>query len=78
MTNIRAVQFKVEVNETLIEMLEEALELAKEGKLVSGHFCGTYASGEIHTTYSSTENAILELAAASRLLHRLHLRMDEP
>lgn len=76
MSKIVPVQFKVEVNQTLIEMLEEALELAKAGKLVSGHICGTYASGELHTSYSSTENALLEIAAAARLLHRLHLRLD--
>lgn len=76
MSTVVPVKFKVEVNETLIEILEAALELAKDGKLVSGHICGTSASGEIHTSYSSTENAILELAAASRLLHRLHMRMD--
>lgn len=76
MSTVVPVKFKVEVNETLIEMLEEALEMAKAGKLVSGHLAGTHANGDIHTAYSSTENAILELAAASRLLHRLHMRMD--
>lgn len=77
MSNIRPVQFKPSVNETLVEMLEEAMDLAKEGKLVSGSICGSYANGEIHTSYSSTENAILELAAVARLQHRLHIRMDE-
>lgn len=76
MSNIRPVIFKAEVNQTLIDMLEDMLERAKNGDMVSGKFCGTTASGEIVSTYSSTNNAILELAAVTRLLHRLNLDMD--
>ena len=77
MSTVVPVKFKVEVNASLVEILEEALEKAKAGQLVSGKFVGTTASGEIQTLYSSTENAILELAAICRLPHRMHLEMDE-
>ena len=77
MSNIRPVQFRAEINADLVEILEEALAMAKEGKLVSAAICGTYAGGELYSSYSSTNNAILEMAAVARLLHRLQVRMDD-
>lgn len=77
MSNIRPVQFKPEINESLVEILETVLSKAKRGELVSGNFVGTTASGDIHTSYSASENALLEIAAAARLLHRLQVRMDD-
>lgn len=77
MSNVRPVKFRTEINDDLVEMLEEALAMAKEGKLVSAAICGTYAGGDLYSSYSSTDNAILEIAAVSRLLHRLHIRMDD-
>lgn len=76
MTNVRPVQFRTEINGDLVEMLEDALAMARDGKLMSANICGTYANGDLYSSYSSTDNAILELAAVSRLLHRLQLRMD--
>ncbi len=76
MSNIRPVQFKPIVNESLVDMLESALSRAKSGELVSGQFSGTLANGDALTHFSSTKNALGEIAALSRLMHRLHRNMD--
>lgn len=77
MSNIRPVHFKPTINETLVDALEELLAEAKAGRLVSGSFTGTTSDGCIRSTYSSSDNSLLEIAAVSRLLHRLHLRSDD-
>jgi len=60
-----------------VDILETALAEAKAGDLVSGCFTGSTANGSIRTLYSSSDNSLMEIAAVSRLLHRLHLRSDE-
>ena len=77
MNNIVPVQFKPDINNDLVEMLEELLDRAKSGDLRSGNFSGTSADGTVTTTYSSSENVLEEIAAVARLLHRLHIRADE-
>ncbi len=77
MSNVRSVEFKPAVNPELVDMLEYLLTLAKSGALVSGNFSGSHPNGEIHTNFTDTENALLEIAGVSRLLHRMHIRADE-
>lgn len=77
MTTVREVSFRPAVNDDLVERLEGLVADAKAGRLASGCFAGLLRSGEVISTYSSTENRILEIAALSRLLHRLHLMCDE-
>lgn len=77
MSNIVPVKFKPEVNQDLVEVLENALELAKTGQLLSAKIAGTMLDGNIFTDFSSTQNAILELAAITRLVHRVQLAMDD-
>lgn len=76
MSNIVPVQFKPEINESLVETLEVLLEKAKSGELVSAQFVCTDANQELHTYFTSTNNALLELAAVARLLHRIQIRLD--
>ena len=77
MSNIREVSFRPPINEDLVEMLEELLERAKSGELVGGAFCAPTIDGGLVTNMASTQNRPLEIAAMARLLHRLHLSMDE-
>ncbi|MGL4634925.1 MAG: hypothetical protein ACRCWF_03000 [Beijerinckiaceae bacterium] len=78
MSNIRHVSFAPTVNNTLVIMLEDLLDRAKSGDIVSGGFSGTKADGSISTAFSSSDNAIAELAAISHLLYRLHASMETP
>lgn len=74
--NLSVVTITRGVNQDLVTALEGLLEQAREGTLVSGHFCGTLSNGEAVTSVSSSRNQLLEIAAASRLLHRLHMASD--
>jgi hypothetical protein len=77
MSNIRAVEFRPVVNQELIDMLENALNRAKAGEMMSGGIYGSAPDGSVFTDSTSTENALLEIAAVSRLLHRLHRIADD-
>lgn len=74
--NLQVVPIRRPVNENLVRLLEEQLALARSGQLVSGGFFGTLHDDTVITSNSSTSNSLLELAAVSRILHRMQLRMD--
>ena len=76
MSNIRSVEFRPEVNAELVKKLEEILSMAKSGELTGGAFAAPCRDGSAISAYVPTENRLLEIAALSRLLHRLHLAMD--
>lgn len=77
MTNIRKVEFRPAINEEMIDMLEGALEQAKAGEFVSGGLYASARDGSVVTNSTGTVNALLELAAVYRLLHRLNRIADE-
>ena len=74
---IRRVEFRPTVNGDAVEKLEHWLEMARAGEIVSVCLCGSAPDGSVVTTFSSTENRMLEVAALSRLLHKMHRQMDE-
>ena len=76
MSDLKVVPIETPPNADLVETLEELLEQARSGDVVSGHFCGTTANGEIITSSAATDNMLLEIAAAARLLHRLNQKAD--
>ena len=64
------------VNDDLVEVLEGLLKDARNGDIVSCQFCGLNADGTVVTSTSSSENQLLEIAAVTRLLHRLNRTAD--
>ena len=74
--DVSVVPIRRNVNDELVASLEDLLKDAKEGRLVSAQICGTCSNGEVTTTMSPSGNQLLEIAAVSRLLHRLHKRAD--
>lgn len=74
--HLQVVPLRRAVNDQLVSNLEEQLALARSGQLVSGGFFGTLRDDTVITSYSTTSNSLLEMAAVSRLLHRMHVRMD--
>lgn len=74
---MKVVEIKRPVNATCVERLEQMLADAKDGTLQDIAACGVLIDGSVITAISTTEDALLRLAAASRLLHRLHMVMDD-
>lgn len=74
---MKVVEIKRPVNATCVERLEQMLADAKDGTLQDIAACGVLIDGSVMTAISTTEDALLRLAAASRLLHRLHMVMDD-
>lgn len=74
---MKVVGMRRPVNESCVDVLERLLEQAKIGVLQDIAACGTNIDGTVITSYSSTENSIGRIAAATRMLHRLNLSMDE-
>ncbi len=74
---MKVVEIKRPVNATCVERLEQMLADAKDGTLQDIAACGVLIDGSVMTAISTTEDALLRLAAASRLLHRLHVVMDD-
>ena len=74
---MNVVEIKKPVNPTCVERLEQMLADAKDGTLQDIAACGVLIDGSVMTAISTTEDAVLRLAAASRLLHRLHIVMDD-
>ena len=74
---MKVVEIKRPVNATCVERLEQMLADAKDGTLQDVAACGVLVDGSVMTAISTTEDALLRLAAASRLLHRLHMVMDD-
>ena len=73
---MKVVQIKKPVNQSCVERLEQMLANAKDGTLQDIAACGVLVDGSVMTAISTTEDAVLRLAAASRLLHRLNMNMD--
>lgn len=73
---MKVVQIEKPVNQSCVERLEQMLADAKDGTLQDIAACGVLVDGSVMTAISTTEEAVLRLAAASRLLHRLHVNMD--
>lgn len=73
---MKVVSLKKPVNQNCVERLEQMLADAKDGTLQDIAACGVLVDGSVMTAISSTEDAVLRLAAASRLLHRLNINMD--
>lgn len=73
---MKVVALKKPVNQNCVERLEQMLADAKDGTLQDIAACGVLVDGSVMTAMSSTEEAVLRLAAVSRLLHRLHIHMD--
>lgn len=74
---MQVVPLKRPVNQNCVEKLEQMLADAKDGTLQDVAACGVLIDGSVMTAISSSGEAVLRLAAASRLLHRMHLNMDE-
>ena len=74
---MKVVQIEKPVNQSCVERLEQMLADAKDGTLQDVAACGVLVDGSVMTAISTTEEAVLRLAAASRLLHRLHVNMDD-
>ncbi len=77
MTTPTIVQFKKRVNADCVERLEEMLELARRGEIQDLAACMTTPDKTVITAMTETEEALLRLSGVSRLLHRLHLSLDE-
>ena len=77
MTNIRSVEFRPEVNAELVKKLEGALARAKSGELTGGHFAGATRDGSAIMLMAYGIDRLRELAAITRLKHRLQLDLDE-
>lgn len=75
--DMKVVSIKRPVNRDCVERIEELLADAKDGKLQDIAACGVMIDGSLVTAMSSTNDAPLRLAAVARLLHRLHMTMDE-
>lgn len=60
----------------VVDRCESLLSYAKSGELRDIAACGTMADGTVTTAFSTTENAIMRIAAVHRLAHTLHIRMD--
>jgi len=73
---MKVVQIEKPVNQSCVERLEQMLANAKDGTLQDIAACGVLVDGSVMTAISTTEEAVLRLAAASRLLHRLNMNMD--
>lgn len=73
---MKVVSLKKPVNQNCVERLERMLADAKDGTLQDIAACGVLVDGSVMTAISTTEEAVLRLAAASRLLHRLNMNMD--
>lgn len=74
--NIKAVQFRPEVNEDLVRYLEETLEEAKRGDMTTGYFFGYTRAGEMVTIVAPSEDRHRDLAGAARIMHRIQLTLD--
>lgn len=74
--DMSVVPIRKNVNDELVASLEDLLKQAREGELVSAQLCGTCANGEVITTTTPSCNQLLEIAAVSRLLHRLNKVAD--
>ena len=77
MSKIREVQFRAQVNEKLVEWLERALARAKSGELTGGHFAGATRDGSAVMLMAYGNDRLRELAAVTRLKHRIQLDLDE-
>ena len=77
MASPKLVDLKPEPNPNLIKELSFLLERAKAGDVVSGAFCGSCADGSVVTFISKSRNKMLELAAVTRLLHRMNCLADD-
>ena len=77
MTAPTVVEIKKRVNADCVERLEELLEMARRGEIQDLAACMTTPDRTTITTMTETEEALLRLSGVSRLLHRLHLSLDE-
>lgn len=77
MTNPTIVKLKKPVNADCVEMLEEMLAMARRGEIQDIAACMTTPQKTVITVMSSTEESLLRLSGVSRLLHRLHMSVDE-
>ena len=75
MTNLHVIPRK-EPNPKVIEMAEQLLADAKAGEIVDVCWCGSEPGGLVRTGISETENALLRLAAVSRLLYLLQTSLE--
>lgn len=76
-SNITALPLPDTVNSDLVETLGELLQMARDGEIVSGGFFFTLRDERVQTSMTNSRNQLLELAAAHRLLHRMHVKLDE-
>lgn len=61
----------------LVRVLEEALEMAREGKLSSVGLCAVYRDGTLGSAWSQAPSIGLLIASAARLQYRLQQTLDE-
>lgn len=71
------VSIKPPVNEEVVATVEQLLALAKAGKVTSLAYAITGADGGLSWCITKAEDRPRQLAAASRLLHQLHVLMDK-
>ncbi len=76
MSDFNVVSLPNPINETCVARLTELLDMARSGRLQDVAACGTLLDGTVITALSSTQNAVVRLAAVARLQHRMHVIMD--
>lgn len=64
------------VNADCVQTIEDLLVMAKDGRLQDIAACGVTSDGATITSISASENAVLRLAAITRLLHRQQVSID--
>lgn len=63
--------------EDVVKNAEDLLRFAKSGELRDLAWCGTSQDEKVITGITSSNNSLLRLSAVSRLLHRLHVNLDD-
>jgi|GEM_PF-3456357 len=78
MTDLKIVSFDAKAGrkEEVVAKARQILKMAEEGKIVDLSFSAAKADGSVVTGFTATDDAPRRIAAASMLLHRLHVMAE--
>jgi len=68
---------KANAKAEVVKLAKTILEQAESGEIVDLAYAAASIDGGMWTNFTATEDAPRRLAAVSRLLYKLQLRMDE-
>ncbi len=72
----RLVTHQEEISKETVAILEDYLEMAKQGQLIAVAICGLSPDKSATHQASSTDHQITLLGGVARLLHRMHINAD--